>query len=341
MKPTKTINRIHFSDLDPLRFEDLCLNLIYRQKTWKDIRHYGRMGNDSGIDILGINKKDEEWYFQCKRYKSITSKELEDIVIKIKKASTKKVKNLVVFISCDLSKKLHEHFLDFTKKCNVENAEIWSASRIESDLYKNHHDLLFTYFGINIPKEKKNNVTQVRHSLRMKKRIEKQFIRKDLDLHTITNITLYEPRCKFNIGEVIIRNIDNDIYPEYDDTKKGISDWFKLEIYDLYHNGIEFYLNGSLMIIDKDGNWDIITNELDERKDRYKLLRVNSVARIPFANILEFDFDGDGYYPMPHLYCKFNLDEMPYESIEYYTYGNSQKKHYPHHFEACYRKKLK
>lgn len=57
MHPTKTTNRLHFTDLEPLRFEDLCLNIIQRQKDWKDIRHYGRSGSDEGIDILGIDKK--------------------------------------------------------------------------------------------------------------------------------------------------------------------------------------------------------------------------------------------------------------------------------------------
>ena len=39
-QPTKTINRLHFSDLDPLRFEDLCLNLVYKINTWKEINHF-------------------------------------------------------------------------------------------------------------------------------------------------------------------------------------------------------------------------------------------------------------------------------------------------------------
>ncbi|MCK9639874.1 MAG: restriction endonuclease [Prolixibacteraceae bacterium] len=341
MRPTKTINRIHFSDLEPLRFEDLCLNIIHRQREWKDIRHYGRKGNDSGIDIFGIDNNDEEWYFQCKRYKSISSQEIENIIVKIKESTKFQLKNLVLFISCDISKKHYEHFIIFAKNQGVENAIVWSASKIETELYKEHHDLLFTYFGLNIPKERTNSVTQLRHSLRMKKRIEKQFIRKDLDIKTITNLIVYEPRCRFNVGEMIIRNIDNNIYPEFDENKQGISDWFKVEIYDLYHNGIEIYLQGSELIIDENGNWDIVEEDNDYRKNKYKSLRVNTVGRIPFSNIMEFDFDGDNYYPMPHLYCKFNIDEMPYESFEYYTYGDSQKEFLPFHFEKNMRKDLK
>lgn len=50
-KPSETTNRIHFTDLDPTRFEDFCLALIYPLHPWLDIRHYGRQGGDAGVDI--------------------------------------------------------------------------------------------------------------------------------------------------------------------------------------------------------------------------------------------------------------------------------------------------
>ncbi len=341
MHPTKTTNRLHFTDLEPLRFEDLCLNIIQRQKDWKDIRHYGRSGNDDGIDILGIDKKDESWYFQCKRYKSITKNELENIVDKILNFAKSKPNSVILFVACDVSKNHFEHFENKCNESGIKNSMIWTASKLEAELYKKHHDLLFTYFGISIPKEKTNNATKLRHSLRMKKKIEKLFIRKDLDFDTITNLIVYEPHCRFNVGEMIIRNLDNDIYPEYDDGKVGISDWFKVELYDLVHNGVEMYLHQSKLIIDKNDNWDILEDENDERANKYDVLRVNTVGRIEYSNIVELDFDGDEYYPYPHLFCRFNIDEMPYGSIEHYTYGDSQKGIMPFHFEKRLRKKLK
>ncbi len=53
MKITKTTNPIHFEDLEPMRFEDLTFNLLYRSKNWNIINHLGRSGNDGGIDIEG------------------------------------------------------------------------------------------------------------------------------------------------------------------------------------------------------------------------------------------------------------------------------------------------
>ena len=75
-QPTKTINRLHFSDLDPLRFEDLCLNLVYRINTWKEINHFGRKGSDDGVDVFAIEKENQKkWSIQCKRYASISKSE--------------------------------------------------------------------------------------------------------------------------------------------------------------------------------------------------------------------------------------------------------------------------
>ncbi|NJK93760.1 MAG: hypothetical protein HC905_01475 [Bacteroidales bacterium] len=188
-----------------------------------------------------------------------------------------------MFTACDVSKTHHEFFIEEAKKNGIIKTKIWTASIIESELYSNFHDLLFTYFGINIPNEKQSNTTKVKHSLRMKKKIEKDFIRKDIDITYITKHILYEPRLRFNVGEIIIRNIDNDIYPENDKDDVGISSWFKSEIYDLYHNGIEIYLfYPNEILLNNEGHWDLIENDTDERKNRYKSLRVNRVGRIPY-----------------------------------------------------------
>ena len=44
MPVTRTFARLHFSDLDPLRFEDLGLNIISRLYPWNELNHFGRSG---------------------------------------------------------------------------------------------------------------------------------------------------------------------------------------------------------------------------------------------------------------------------------------------------------
>jgi hypothetical protein len=95
MTITRTINPIHFEDLEPHRFEDLVHQLMYDFKEWKSIEAIGRSGSDEGIDILAIESitaeiqidEDEElkyddrlWVIQCKREKTITPKRIEQII---------------------------------------------------------------------------------------------------------------------------------------------------------------------------------------------------------------------------------------------------------------------
>ena len=50
-KPTKTINRIHFEDVENRRFEDLAQSIVLKLRPWIQLNHIGRVGNDDGVDI--------------------------------------------------------------------------------------------------------------------------------------------------------------------------------------------------------------------------------------------------------------------------------------------------
>ena len=52
-KVTKTLNPLHFEDLEPHRFEDLVRQLIYDLKSWRLLEPTGRMGSDDGYDARG------------------------------------------------------------------------------------------------------------------------------------------------------------------------------------------------------------------------------------------------------------------------------------------------
>jgi hypothetical protein len=54
--PTRTFNPLHFEDLDPRRFEDLALQLVYKAREWEDIHHDGRSGSDDGVDIRAVER---------------------------------------------------------------------------------------------------------------------------------------------------------------------------------------------------------------------------------------------------------------------------------------------
>jgi hypothetical protein len=89
--PGRTINPLHFEDLEPHRFEDLVRQLVYGFRDWVALESLGRSGADEGIDIRGIERvrptsgsslaeADEDldldpgehrtWFIQCKREKA-------------------------------------------------------------------------------------------------------------------------------------------------------------------------------------------------------------------------------------------------------------------------------
>ena len=103
VKVTKTLGPLHFEDLEPHRFEDLVRQLAHGFRRWRVLEATGRLGNDEGVDIRGVEVVAEdsdvsaeedteeatdsapvpverEWIFQCKRAKEIEPKDAENDV---------------------------------------------------------------------------------------------------------------------------------------------------------------------------------------------------------------------------------------------------------------------
>jgi len=325
--PTKTINRIHFTDLDPIRFEDLCMNLVSKLRTWKELNHYGRKGDDGGVDIKAIEETqdgDKTWFIQCKRYSTIKKSDLKLVVDKV---STDKPDKLLLIVACDLKRELHNYFSEYSHDNGISKAEIWTASNIESDLYSKHHDLLFIYFGIQLSRKTKSNESKIKHKLRMQKKMHKDFIMKDWYKEYKTR---NDPSVKFKWAEVYIRSIDDTTYPKCDDinSSNSISGWFKSIPYDFYHNGLELWLMASAghkIIMDNEGKWEPLSDYYDPRQNdpRYKTFRVKLIGQIPYESIVEYNLKGDEYDSLPHIFCKFQFNGEPYEKIKYKLYGKA------------------
>jgi len=114
-------------------------------------------------------------------------------------------------------------------------------------------------------------------------------------------------------GEVIIRDIRRmDSYPRLDEKAKGISSWFCVAILALYHKGLQVGLRYEGLKFDKEHNAWRLFNYEKEKEDVNALL----IGKIPFDEIVEVDWEGDEYYRIPHIYCKFiQRKKEPYEDL--------------------------
>lgn len=342
MKPTLSIAKLHFDDLDPLRFEDLSLAMVYRLRRWSKIHHYGRKGNDDGIDIFAEEELESgairTWFIQCKRYKSITKRELKNIIDEVI------VKNPIIpdvfllVIACDITKKTIEYFIEYANEKGIKSPQIWAASIIETKLYTENHDLLFAFFGVNLNATKNNRIETIKRNIKMKHRMRGDFIKNQID----PSVTIRSPYKKFAYTEAIIHSVDDYTYPKVDDKTMGISGWFRVELYNFYFNGLEVIISIEKAIIDGEGYWDIVHYDDESSLDKYQSSKVYVVGRIPFENIVEYDLSGDDFYNCPHIYCDFNNNGMPYEDIVYYTVSQETDSGftYPHRLDNELRKDL-
>jgi len=131
---------------------------------------------------------------------------------------------------------------------------------------------------------------------------------------------------KFAHSEIIVHRIDDNAYPNIDD-RPGISGWFKLEILDFYHGGLDCVLDLQCGLFDSETHaWSLISYERSKSSFPQRLSKRNVyiTGKIPWRNILYYDMNGDQYYREPHLYCAFTDSGEPYEGRGYFTVGDEQ-----------------
>jgi hypothetical protein len=205
---------------------------------------------------------------------------------------------------------------------NVKNAVVGNGNKIT----------------INQPKKKDkaiDNAAKIKYSLRMKKRVIKELLdHKFIEEQQKKKVDyfLYRPYSKFILSEVIVRSIDDTTYPDVVKPKREqCYTWFKTYFYDLYNDGIEFWLNagvGTSVIMDENDFWEPLIDHDDARKKnpKYRVFLAKEIGRIPYYNIVEIESNGDDYYQEPHLFCKFDSVECPF--IEIYFRHDGIEKNY-------------
>ncbi|RIV19406.1 hypothetical protein DYU11_25225 [Fibrisoma montanum] len=344
-KLTRTYNPLPFSDLDPARFDDLCLNLVVRIQDWKQLNHFGRKGADGGVDIHAVQQLDKEeviWFIQCKRYSSISKADFTAIIDEVAKNSPLPHK-LLIIIACESTRAHYDHCQKYDSQKGVKEVEIWTRSTLEARLYKDHKDLLFVYFGMKLEQSTRDNAAKIRAGLAMERRFLKDFINQEGAANPkYYTIWAYEPFRKFMFSKVFVRSVDDTTYPEID---KENSAWFMTFLFNTYHNGVEFWIDGGIgttILMDDEGNWEVLQNYRDSRKDsgKYKVFQAMRIGRIPYYNIIDYKVDGDEHNPYPHLFCRYAFNGSPYEKIYFRHLGIAKEKRFPHEFDEKKQTKL-
>lgn len=198
-KTTRTLNPLHFEDLEPHRFEDLVRQLVYDFREWVSIEAIGRLGSDEGMDVRAIEQigstiSDSEaveesddqstkdrtlfrrtWIIQCKREKRLPPKRIQNTVDDNLSPLEDKPHGYILAAACDFSKAARDAFRAAILKHQIQEFFLWGKAELEDMLFlpKNDH-LLFAYFGISLQVRRRSLRSAIRNTLNLKRKLIKE-----------------------------------------------------------------------------------------------------------------------------------------------------------------------
>ena len=295
-------------------FEDSICDLFNLLESTNTFKRFGKNGhNQKGIDVFSPEK---DCAIQCKK-KDLSRKDLllkkellDDIEKDVKKVINEKLKikiDKLIFVSTFKDHPEIDEYCEILKEDLKTEFEIiyWGWDTLESK-FLDQQELLKKYWSNFIIKTDSKE-THFKRNLDLKKQISKDF----------GDWLNYAPENRKRRSRMILRAFDGIQYPhENEPDEFGEYSWFRAEIKSLYHKGMEFTIGIEAIQIFEDYTWDLVTYGNRPTGD---LVKVAKVGQINFADIVDYDIEGDEYYLCPHLFCRFKYKGTPFENIYYYN----------------------
>jgi len=344
-KATKTINPLHFEDLEPHRFEDLVRRLLYSFRDWSNIEPTGRGGSDEGFDVRAWEKGDaitnvsdegEEgahalegrlWQIQGKREKTIPPAKMRAL-LKEGVDQTRPPYGYILAAATNISKTTYDAFREELRKKGVTEFYFWGKDYLEDQLGLPQNDeILFTFFGLSLSPRRRSRIADLKFNINNKNKILKLIFGRDELLGQQT------PRGK----GFLLRDIKADrypywsAYPDFDKhrrweehdaarvTATGVL--FKIREYYAYFNQVkeQWDYSKTVDLIPRKHNLDQANRDRTEREGKrterfWRHLPRGSQAKVtlygfvPFEDILIIDEKGDPEYTDPHVFIDFGSD---------------------------------
>ena len=335
---SRTINPLHFEDLEPHRFEDLVRQLIYDYKKWRQLEACGMSGGDNGFDIRGWEViecssdessgghihsnnffKDNIWLIQCKREKQINPKKIKKYLDAILEKN--KIYGLIFVAACNFSEKVRQIFRESCIHHELEGFHLLGKSELEDLLFlpKNDH-LLFAYFGISLTIHRRSLKTNINAKLSTKRKVEKL-----LSEHKSLSVLLRDPNASNYPYKITSPGIKNqwELYNYIRaDALGGL--YFLIGEYFAYHDKnsdqwdyLEQYANKKIITSyrirnseDKKPSEELWKQQEEDTKAYFALL-----GFISYESIIAIDERGDNAHDMPHIYVEFDNSQKrpPFE----------------------------
>jgi hypothetical protein len=273
-RASRTVNPLHFEDLEPHRFEDLIRQLAYGFRTWTRLEATGRLGGDEGTDIRGLELvtggitslgedpddgtdesaprvvlDEREWRIQCKRYKTIGPKLMRQIVAEAVPDAEHVPYGLIIAAACDVSASTIAAFHNARINLGVPEGHLWTKAHLEDLLFLPQNDhLLFAYFGLSLGTRRHSELQKVRAVIATKRKLLRAF-----ELDDLRN-SMFQ--------EVIVRDVLDTTYPKvhYYGTKHifDVPPWLIGTVLQPYEFGLMVSRYTFKGWVKKDGTWDVV-----------------------------------------------------------------------------------
>jgi hypothetical protein len=152
---TKTNHLLPLGEVSPAQFERLCLWLVEREG-YRRPEHLGEAGSEQGRDVIAYRATEtgeQLWFFQCKRYHTISAstliKEVEKHNNLVITHPSKKPFGIVFVTNAALSAKARKEVREFCGKHGYES-EFWARTELDM-LVKKYDDIVAEFFDLNAP----------------------------------------------------------------------------------------------------------------------------------------------------------------------------------------------
>jgi hypothetical protein len=345
---TKTLNPLHFEDLEPHRFEDLVRRLLYGFRDWRDIEATGRSGSDEGFDIRAWEKTDsitnvsdegEEgehlaegnlWQVQGKREKSIGPSEMKAILEDVD--ATHPPYGYILAAATNISKKAYDVFRKELRKKGVREYHFWGKDHLEDQLALPENDeILFTFFGISLSPRRRSRAAEIKFSINNKNKMLKMLFDRGNPI---------DQRVR-RFQSILLRDIKDRHYPnkaEYPDFDNHPR-WGEYEVIHVNAAGVVFQAREFYAYLDtQKKEWDFSKvvdttarkHNLDEVNER-RLQDIGKKAEsywrhlpqrfqaklivygfVSYEDILIVDERGDPEHAIPHVFLDYSYQGGPF-----------------------------
>ncbi len=138
-------HRLPFGQLDPLKFEELCLWLV-RREGYERAEHLGQSGSEQGRDIVAW-KGERRFAFQCKRVGSFGAGSAKAEIKKIRRMPAERPQpdELVFLVTAAVSDAArHQARLAWGDE---GSCHFWAGSELDERV-KRHRDIVAEFFQI-------------------------------------------------------------------------------------------------------------------------------------------------------------------------------------------------